>query len=286
MATTAKSSSKISPLSPAARKALEAANTEAKQLGSPAIGSEHLLLGLIADQSDIVAQVLTAVYASSFSRSAGTGGMAGRIRGHLPTQSPITDPLVKLPMNSEAAGILTQAKREAETANNKTIDTEHLLSALIKSNTAGKNFLIFFAFNLPAIEKMIQDKKKEAKDSIVAGCGVSFSASVSKDVTAKILDKAVAVADTATAIAGAVSDVIKNTKNPKNNPGMTRVEWIELLDKAIDLSKKTGLSVPSCFVQIAMTEKSAVDRVIAGQIRANAIQDLINVLTNQQKSSQ
>jgi hypothetical protein len=180
--------------------------------------------------------------------------MAGKIRGHLPTQSPITDPLVKLPMNSEAAGILTQAKREAETANNKTIDTEHLLSALIKSNTAGKNFLIFFAFNLPAIEKMIQDKKKEAKDSVAAGCGVNPSATAPKDVAAKFLDKAVAAVGAATTIAGVVSDAIKNVKNPKNNTGMTRVEWIDLLDKAIDLSKKTGISVPSCFVQIAMTE--------------------------------
>ena len=286
MATTAKSSSKISPLSPAARKALEAANTEAKQLGSPAIGSEHLLLGLIADQSDIVAQVLTAVYASSFSRSAGTGGMAGKIRGHLPTQSPITDPLVKLPMNSEVAGILTQAKREAETANNKTIDTEHLLSALMKSNTAGKNFLIFFAFNLPAIERMIQDKKKEANDAVAAGCGVNPSATAYKDVAAKFLDKAVAAVGAATTIASAVSDAIKNVKNPKSNPGMTRVEWIQILDKAIDLSKKTGISVPSCFIQVAMSEQSTVDRAVAGQIRADAIQDLISVLTNQQKSSQ
>jgi ATP-dependent Clp protease ATP-binding subunit ClpA len=165
MATT-KSSSKISPLSTAARNVLEAANVEAKQLGSPAIGSEHLLLGLIADQSDIVAQVLATFYSISFSCSAGTTAdtvMAAKIRGHLPSQSPITDPTIKLPMNSEAAAILTQAKKEAETANNKTIDTEHLLSALIKSNTAGKNFLIFFAFNLPAIEKMVQDKKQEAK---------------------------------------------------------------------------------------------------------------------------
>jgi len=285
MATTAKSSSKISPLSPAARKALEAANTEAKQLGSPAIGSEHLLLGLIADQSDIVAQVLTTFYSTSFSRSPGTG-MAGKIRGNLPTQTPITDPLVKLPMNSEAAGILTQAKREAETANNKTIDTEHLLSALMKSNTAGKNFLIFFAFNLPAIERMIQDKKKEANDAVAAGCGVNPSATASKDVAAKFLDKAVAAYGAATTIAGAVSDAIKNVKNPKSNPGMTRVEWIQILDKAIDLSKKTGISVPSCFIQVAMSEQSTVDRAVAGQIRADAIQDLISVLTNQQKSGQ
>jgi ATP-dependent Clp protease ATP-binding subunit ClpA len=211
--------------------------------------------------------------------------MAAKIRGHLPSQSPITDPTIKLPMNSEAAAILTQAKKEAETANNKTIDTEHLLSALIKSNTAGKNFLIFFAFNLPAIEKMVQDKKQEAKDSVAAGCGVNPSTTLKGTTAAKLLDKAVAACGAAASIAGAVSDAMKNVKNPKNNPGVTRVEWIEILDKAIGLSKKTGISVPSCFIQVAMSEQSTIDRTVAGQIRIDAIQDLIQSLSNQQKNN-
>lgn len=282
--------SKVDPLTPAARKALESANAEAKQLGSATIGSEHLLLGLIADQNDVVAQTLNAFYTTNFLRSSAADGMAGKIRKHLPAQSPITSPVLKLPMNTEANAILTQAKKDAETANSKTIGTEHLLSAIIKSNSAAKNFLIFFALNLPALEKTIQDNKKAAKDAVAAGCGVSTSSKTQNNVAARIFDTTAAVmgaaatvAGAATTVAGAVSDAIKTAKNSRNSTAMTRDEWVAVLDKAIDLSKKTGISVPACFIETAILSQSTVDRLAANQIRTDTLHDLVQSLLDQQK---
>jgi ATP-dependent Clp protease ATP-binding subunit ClpC len=100
-----------------ARRAIFFARYEASEFGSPAIETEHLLLGLLrADQS--LVERLAALPAS-------TAWIRKRIEARVPMREKIPTS-VDLPLSEECMRVLLAA---AET-NDKSIDTEHLLIAL------------------------------------------------------------------------------------------------------------------------------------------------------------
>ncbi|GAH83160.1 unnamed protein product, partial [marine sediment metagenome] len=67
------------PFTPRAKKVLELAVTEARNLGHNYIGTEHLLLGLIREGEGVAAQILTNLGAD-LEKSEGGGGKSARRR--------------------------------------------------------------------------------------------------------------------------------------------------------------------------------------------------------------
>ena len=105
-----------------ARRVVVLAQEESRLLSHNYIGTEHLLLGLLAEQEGVAARALESLnvtltrHASRSRRSSGRGSR--QPHGHIP-------------FTPRAKKILELALREALTMGSEVIDTEHLLLGLI-----------------------------------------------------------------------------------------------------------------------------------------------------------
>lgn len=95
---------------------------EASQFGSPAIDTEHLLLGILREAPDLVASV------------AGPDAIQ-KIREGVREQCPIRDKIstsVDLPFSEAAKNALMSAEKQADQSGNRIISSDHILIALLK----------------------------------------------------------------------------------------------------------------------------------------------------------
>ena len=120
----ARSEGSFSNLTPRARQVLLLAKAEAERFNHDCIGTEHLLLGLLALNEGVAVEVLRELglnlqqFRLEVERCCGTGGET-RTEGHLP----FTPALRR---------VLALAAREAQAMNYNFIGTEHLLLALLR----------------------------------------------------------------------------------------------------------------------------------------------------------
>jgi ATP-dependent Clp protease ATP-binding subunit ClpA len=108
--------------SPAARHALVRAEEEARGLARPYVGTEHVLLGLLAGEDDVAARVL--VYLG-VTREGLLGTSCMQVDRHEP---PDFDCLAVMPRLKQA---LEHASRIAERLGQRVPGTEHLLGGLL-----------------------------------------------------------------------------------------------------------------------------------------------------------
>jgi Clp amino terminal domain, pathogenicity island component len=107
-----------------ARKVLALADVEARSLDHRYIGTEHLLLGLIAEESGAASDVL---------RSLGVD--AGRIRAEIERiiqRGAEPDAECQLLLTPRAKRVIEYARDEAQSVGQKATDAEHLLIALLR----------------------------------------------------------------------------------------------------------------------------------------------------------
>jgi hypothetical protein len=104
-----------------ARRVIFFSRYEASQLGSPYIETEHLLLGLIRDNPQIV-RLLPIGSAESIRKQVEVGG----------PNRPARATSVDLPLSNESKRVLAYAAEEAERLSHKHIGTEHLLLGLLR----------------------------------------------------------------------------------------------------------------------------------------------------------
>jgi ClpA/ClpB-like protein len=105
-----------------ARRVIFFARYEASQYGSPYIGPEHLLLGLLREDKRAFAWIPKLQTPATIRQ---------RIETWTPKKPP-TPTSVDLPLDGAAKHILHQAKEEADRLNAKHIGTEHLFLALLQ----------------------------------------------------------------------------------------------------------------------------------------------------------
>src|SRR5438067_5965918 len=106
-----------------ARRTVFFARYEASQFGSEFITTEHLLLGILRDDKELVRQVLPKVDFES---------VRLRVERHAES-SKIKYPVsVDLPLADDAKRALTYAMEEADRLKSRHIGTEHLLLGLIR----------------------------------------------------------------------------------------------------------------------------------------------------------
>ena len=104
-----------------ARRVIFFARYEASKFGSPAIDTEHLLLGLLREDKR----------AFSWAPNATTfDAVRERIKKWIPQHSPIST-AVDLPLSRAAKDVLNGAKNEADRLDSKLIGTQHLFLALL-----------------------------------------------------------------------------------------------------------------------------------------------------------
>jgi Clp amino terminal domain, pathogenicity island component len=111
-----------------ARDAVTVAEQEARALGHEAVGSEDVLLGLLAAEEAGAARALKAL-----------GVDADAVRRRV-EQGP-GSPEGKLPFSPQAKGVLELSLREALALGHKYIGTEHLLLGLVRQGGAAADLL-------------------------------------------------------------------------------------------------------------------------------------------------
>lgn len=106
-----------------ARRALELAQQEAARLNHEYLGTEHLLLGLIAEGEGAAAQALGALGLTSPTTRARVEEIIGRGEVSCPRPVPFTPRFKK---------VLRLALQEAEAMGDHEVDSEHVLLALVR----------------------------------------------------------------------------------------------------------------------------------------------------------
>lgn len=105
-----------------ARRVIFHARYYAISLGSSVISSEHLLLGIIAEED----------LATYLARPASLGTIISQIKQERSSGQQTSDEKVDLPLSDEARGILRLSVEEADRLQDKNIGNEHLLMGLLK----------------------------------------------------------------------------------------------------------------------------------------------------------
>jgi hypothetical protein len=109
-----------------ARRVVRLAREEARELDHPAVGSEHLLLGILRDPAGRVAGVLGAL---------GVSAAAARalVAGRRPAQAPGRRPSTELPpISRKARSALEQSLRESVRRADAHLGVEHIALALVR----------------------------------------------------------------------------------------------------------------------------------------------------------
>jgi ATP-dependent Clp protease ATP-binding subunit ClpA len=136
------------------RRVVVLAQQEARMLGHNHIGSEHLLLGLITEQSGVAAQVLAAAGVTIEAARAQVGEIAG------PGSKA---PSGHIPFTQRAKKILELSLREALEQGKGYIGTEHILLGLIRDpGGAGAQILERLGGSLSAFRQRVIEAAEAA----------------------------------------------------------------------------------------------------------------------------
>jgi ATP-dependent Clp protease ATP-binding subunit ClpA len=130
-----------------ARRVVFFARYEANQFGSPLIDTEHLLLGLLRENKELMNRVQPKVDYETARQA-----IASRIK---PVNKISTN--VDLPLSDHAKRALVYGAEEADRLNHRHIGTEHLLLGLLRDKEfASAKFLSRFGTNLESLRKRVE----------------------------------------------------------------------------------------------------------------------------------
>jgi ATP-dependent Clp protease ATP-binding subunit ClpC len=131
-----------------ARRAIFFARYEASVQGSPCIEAEHLLLGLMREDRQLFATLL--------SSGSNVVSLAEELRSNLPQQTPIST-TVDLPFGHTAKRSLAYATEEADQLKNREIGPGHLLLGLLREDSPASKFLVSRGVTLTSVREKITD---------------------------------------------------------------------------------------------------------------------------------
>jgi ATP-dependent Clp protease ATP-binding subunit ClpA len=120
-------------VSPEARQSIQFAREEAKRLAQPAVGTEHILLGVLRCEGT---RAVSALNAEGVTLEAARGCLQTTMPGALPSAGSRPDE-DRESVSPHARRILEGSKREALRRGDGTIGVEHLLLALLSDSRNG-----------------------------------------------------------------------------------------------------------------------------------------------------
>lgn len=149
--------SSLEKFTQSARKVLSLAHREAERMLQPEIGAEHLFLGLLREDAGVAGRVLREL-GVDIDRAR---EMVLRIGGMGNKQ------VDKIDLSADARKILDTAIKEAREASSKYVSTEHLLLALIKSESSlAKDVIAKLGITPAQIERQVKRVLSENRQSL------------------------------------------------------------------------------------------------------------------------
>jgi ATP-dependent Clp protease ATP-binding subunit ClpC len=142
-----------------ARHAIFFARYEASSLGSPYIEAEHLLLGLMRDDKQL--------FASLLSSDTSIVRLAEEFRSNLPQQTPVST-TVDLPFGLVAKRSLAYSAEEAEQLKSREISPGHLLLGLLRDDSLASKFLVSRGVTLTGAREKITNLHTSSNKSAEA----------------------------------------------------------------------------------------------------------------------
>ena len=131
-----------------ARRVIFFARYEASQVGSPLIETEHLLLGILREQKELMRHLLPNVNSESVRRE-----IEARIKPGCEKVSTSVD----LPLAEDVKSALKYVLEEADRLNHRHIGTAHLLLGLASDRTfASADVLTIFGVELEPLQKKVE----------------------------------------------------------------------------------------------------------------------------------
>src|SRR6266446_4421721 len=109
-----------------ARKVMQLTNREAQRLNHPYVGTEHILLGLVADGSGVAANILKLLHV-------GLGNVRNEIE-KVVQSGPATVKMNTLPQTLRAQKVIEYSREESRSLNHNYVGTEHILLGLLREH--------------------------------------------------------------------------------------------------------------------------------------------------------
>jgi len=143
-----------------ARRVIFFARFEASQFGSMTIESEHLLLGVLREDSNMSMRLLQRFVPTKEVKKLAEARLASREK--VPTS-------IDLPLSVQCQHILQYASQEAERLDHRHIGTEHLLLGILREDTCGAaQVLKEVGFDLENVRETL-GRSKTIQDSDIEG---------------------------------------------------------------------------------------------------------------------
>jgi ATP-dependent Clp protease ATP-binding subunit ClpA len=154
------------PFTPHAKHALELALREALGLGHDYIGTEHMLLGLVAEGEGLGAKVLVELGASLPKIRATVRGLARAEPGGDDRPPPVEARLPTLPLSAELGTALAEACDTAAASGAEEVTLTHVLRAAVdRPDSAAGRMLRNLGVDLDEAGKRLRDEPGEAGES-------------------------------------------------------------------------------------------------------------------------
>jgi ATP-dependent Clp protease ATP-binding subunit ClpA len=147
------------PYTSRAKKVLELAMSEARELNHSYVGSEHLLLGLLGEEKGIAAQVLNGAGVTLELARAEVLRLLGSEAPALSATGPVF-PELAYALGPGANTVLILARDTASVFRHDAIDTEHLLNALIREDDEAVSVLRSLGVSIDRIADLLDEVRK------------------------------------------------------------------------------------------------------------------------------
>jgi ATP-dependent Clp protease ATP-binding subunit ClpC len=155
------------------RRAIFFARYEASAQGAAHIEAEHLLLGLMREDKQLFATLL--------SSGSNIVSLAEELRSNLPPQTPVST-TVDLPFGIMAKRSLAYAAEEAEQLEHREISPGHLLLGLLREDSRASKFLVSHGVTLTSAREKITNPHVSTKKSaeVIADLRREFAGSLQR----------------------------------------------------------------------------------------------------------
>lgn len=188
-----------------ARRVIFFARHEASELGGSAIEPDHILLGIVREDRQLISRFCNLTPTSLDEMRDKIRATTGSIAKHASAD---------MPLSPQAKKVLTYAAEESKQLNHKYLGTEHLLLGLLREESLAAEILIEHGVDLKTV-------REEFRDRTIATAGTSREGGVEemRRLAGEARDLAAAIVRKADRIDAICDQLIISSSDQKNDGG-------------------------------------------------------------------